>query len=233
MRFIGVDMASQPVNTGLVVLEATDVTSPPTVVQALGKATDADILAAIPAMGDHVLGIDAPLGWPARFREQMGEWTIEAWDDGIRNDLIYRATDRYLSSVLKLGNPLSVSANLIAIPAMRTRALLTRLGITALDGSEGVYETYPAASLRVWDLPNAPYKGKNGTAAARQDLLKILVDRWGIRDVDPALLAVSDHVLDALICALTVREVIKHGTSIPPEYAHVARQEGWIHVPKG
>ena len=231
MRFIGVDMASQPANTGLVVLEAHTVSDQLSVVEARGRATDTEILAAITASRDHVVAIDAPLGWPTRFREQMHHWSLREWNDEIRNDLIYRATDLFVNRDLKLGSPLSVSANLIAIPAMRTRALLTHLEITALDGSERVYETYPAASLRVWHLDGIRYKGRHATPEGRVQLLRALVDRWNIQGVDLSALTVNDHVLDALICALTAREVLNHPREIPEAYRTLAREEGWIHVP--
>jgi len=224
-------MASQPANTGLVVLESSASSNALTVVDVQDRASDTDILAAITSAGEHILAIDAPLGWPIRFREQMQDWTIAMWDDATRNDLIYRATDRYVSTVLKLGNPLSVSANLIAIPAMRTRALLTHLGVTALDGTDGVYETYPAASLRVWHLSSIPYKGRMGTSEGQRTLLQALGERWELQGADEEQLTVNDHVLDALICALTAHEVLSHPREIPSEYRALAREEGWIHVP--
>jgi len=233
LRFIGVDMASQPANTGLVILEAADAHSPLSVVDANSRASDADILEAVEAAPEYILAIDAPLGWPRRFREQLQDWTLTDWDDEIRNELIYRSTDRYVSGVLKLGRPLSVSANLIAIPAMRARALLKRLKISHLDGTDGAYETYPAASLRVWGLDEIRYKGPRGTAEGRAELLHALIRRWGLRGGDHDLLTVNDHVLDALICAITVREVRQHPREIPTEYRADAREEGWIHVPRG
>ena len=78
MRYIGVDMASQPINTGMVVLETTPDSDTLTVVAAQRPTSDADILRAVAVSDEHLLAIDAPLGWPMAFRHQMDEWTIHS-----------------------------------------------------------------------------------------------------------------------------------------------------------
>ena len=224
-------MASQPANTGMVVLETTAGSGNLTVTSVQRPTSDADILRAVAVSDEYLLAIDAPLGWPIAFRHQMEEWTIETWSSEQRDQLMYRATDAYLRAH-GLGQPMSVSANLIAIPTMRTKALLQKLGILALDGSAGVFETYPAATLRAWGLDQIPYKGSKGSEEGRQELLNALTVRWNLAVPDRSALVNSDHTLDALICALTVHMVVREGISIPPEHREEARVEGWIHVPR-
>jgi len=51
LRFIGVDMASQPANTWLVVLESSASSNALTIVDVQNRASDTDILAAILSTG--------------------------------------------------------------------------------------------------------------------------------------------------------------------------------------
>jgi hypothetical protein len=94
-------------------------------------------------------------------------------------------------------------------------------------------EVYPAAALKGWGLPHRGYKGRSNMAA-----LGNLVDAlrgalpgldWG--GVDTAA-RTSDHVLDAVVCALIARAARLGCTTGPaPEVAAQARTEGWIHLP--
>jgi hypothetical protein len=44
----------------------------------------------------------------------------------------------------------------------------------------------------------------------------------------------SDHVFDALICALVALAAVAELTATPPRHdREAARREGWIHVPTG
>src|ERR1700730_1724314 len=54
--------------------------------------------------------------------------------------------------------PLSVSADRIALPAMRTFALLVRHGVTDRSDDNKFYEVYPAGSLSQWGLTSRGYK---------------------------------------------------------------------------
>jgi hypothetical protein len=100
--------------------------------------------------------------------------------------------------------PLSVSTDLIALPAMRAMALLHRHGVTDRSGDGRFFEVYPAASLRVWGWAHRGYKAARDTAALRArttmlDQIRAALD-W--LDVPDAYAETAD-ALDSLLAALT------------------------------
>lgn len=243
VRILGLDLAAQPRTTGCVVLAPADqgrwVASEPA-----GPADD-DRLVALARDAD-VLGIDAPLGWPRAFVAAVAAHeAFGPWPGGVdRGPLTHRVTDHVVVAAGQ-GRPLSVSADRIGSPAMRG-ALLQHRWATELwgapeprDGTGRLVETYPAASLRAWGIEAAGYK--RGGAAHAEEARRV---RAGIVAhlaatvtwVDTAAVAdraaSSDHVLDALLCCLTVAAA-RTGTTAPagPAEAAAARVEGWIHVP--
>jgi len=112
------------------------------------------------------------------------------------------------------------------------------------DGSGRLVETYPAAALRRWGLlgrRGPRYKAgraadRAGERAERARMLDALRDEgegWLVVDDECAVRALeSDHVLDAMVCAL-VAVAARHGATAPapPEDRERAVREGWIHVP--
>ena len=115
-----------------------------------------------------------------------------------------RATDCYIHEATGIW-PLSVSSNLIAIPAMRCAGLLSRYeerhGPVARDGSGKLIEVYPAAALKVWGQEPTRYKRKEGASRCTRlvDWLRTAAAPWlaateGVwrlcRDSDDALDAV-------------------------------------------
>lgn len=147
--------------------------------------------------------------------------------------LKFRATDRFVRLYLRgvhdfdddyssrWPDGFSVAADKIALTALRTIRLLAAAEITDLVGQSGrVVEVYPGPTLAAWDLTGKGYKGarrsqgtdspaylQRVTAAAK------LVDQLRTSthfDVDELSFATleqraaeTDHVLDALVCALT------------------------------
>jgi predicted RNase H-like nuclease len=99
--------------------------------------------------------------------------------------------------------------------------------------------------LRCW-LPTLfsgirqSYKTKNNVAARqrREAILAALLDELGdafkITDGQRFDIAYSDDCLDALVCALVACAAAKNRTVPPetPEHHHLARIEGWIHLPQ-
>src|ERR1700731_3662215 len=73
------------------------------------------------------------------------------------DQLRFRATDRRVHETVGRW-PLSVSADRIALPAMRTFALLVRHGVTDRSDDNKFYEVYPAGSLSQWGLTSRGYK---------------------------------------------------------------------------
>jgi hypothetical protein len=116
-------------------------------------------------------------------------------------------------------HPLSVSTDLISLPAMRTMALLLRHGVTDRSGDGRFYEVYPAASLNCWDIKCEGYKQKN-ERNVRNRVVDMLQGRLQIEG-DLSKYAETDHAIDALIASLTVRAAAK-GLTVKPEGGQVA-----------
>lgn len=232
----GVDLASQAAKTAACVLEWSD--GHAAVVELKLGVGDDDIV----ALGANVdkLGIDVPLGWPIAFAEAMAAYSVKgAWPADYQHaentSYRYRRTDLWVWRHLETSPPLSVSADRIALPAMRAAALLSRWPkILSRDGSGVVIEVYPAAALRCWGLRSRQYKGKENSHS-RRELIERLLDEapWLSiegRDVDSCI--ASDDVLDALVASVVARAAAKGLTRpIPDVDLASALREGWIMVP--
>jgi hypothetical protein len=130
--------------------------------------------------------------------------------------------------------PLSVSSDLISIPAMRCAAFLARLKVTDRSGDGRVFEVYPAAALSIWGFPRDSYK--RDQQPARAALLACLRARAPWLELPAPLQArceASDDCLDALVAALIARAAALNLTLRPsPEDVEHAREEGWIALPE-
>jgi len=241
---IGIDLASKRENTGVCAIAWNPADSGSgEVVEASGNAGASDEdLRLLLHRADTRVGIDVPLGWPTRFSDSLatysrgGKWTVR------HGDCRLRATDIWLTEELTRRGlrrivPLSVAADLIAMPAMRAAHLLSAAGLEAMprDGSARIVEVYPAAALASWGLPSRAYKGKKGTDI-RDRLLEDVLTRLAGRVVVPShhrqRLVAIDHAFDAFIAAL-VAGCHERGltTPIPPELRAMARVEGCILLP--
>ena len=240
MRILGIDLAAQPRNTGVVVLDPGEsgrwrADLPPEV------ATDEHLV----ELGGHVdlIGVDAPLGWPIAFVQAVrAHEDREPWPGTKdRRSLTHRHTDNVVRDHGR-GQPMSASADLLGHVAMRC-ALLQRDwaerwgGAAPRDGSGRLVEVYPAAALRAWHLPERGYKGQSAEAGrVRKAILAGIVDdcsTWLDLDRVRSACIDSDHTLDALLSALNALAARAHQT-FPPESVedhHCAVLEGWIHVP--
>jgi hypothetical protein len=240
---VGVDLAAQPVNTGLCRIDW----DAGVVVSVVGGATDDAIVEAICDPDVDRVGIDAPLGWPDAFVDAVvahhggAPWPGAGADpDDDRRRLRLRHTDVVVATTTGR-QPMSVSADRIAVAAMRAALLqhLVRqqLGDTAVDrsGTTGVVaEVYPAGALTVWGLVASGYKGSGG-ADRRVAILAELEARSGVAVTDERRQAMvaSDHLLDAFICALIARSIVDGAAPGPSAgEVDVARREGWIYVPE-
>lgn len=192
------------------------------------------------------IGIDAPLGWPVAFVAAVGDpdaWPLAAEVEPVA--LVRRRTDRWVHE-LTGKVPLSVSADLIAYPAMRAQRLLRRyreLTGASIDrsGLTGpVCEVYPDVGVTRFGLRRegerrVSYKRAAGQEA-RRDLLDTLCERapWLVLSpVQRADCVATDDHFDALIAALITRSVqLGLSEPPPPELAAEATREGWIHLPR-
>jgi predicted nuclease with RNAse H fold len=242
VRVLGIDLAASAKNTGAVAIHPVG----------LGKwqATELDRPADDDALVDaarHVdfIGVDCPLGWPTAFVDSiMAHQEFQPWSWPVgRETLTHRDTDRAVRA-LGAGTPMSVSADRLGSVAMRCALLQQRWGNEVWsqpgprDGSGPLLEVYPAAALRAWHVPSNGYKNRQDAAAALavRELvvahLVAVVGEW--LDISPlrAKCATSDHVLDALVCALIALAAKAGMTHQPPdEHRQAALVEGWIHVP--
>jgi predicted nuclease with RNAse H fold len=233
MITLGIDLASDPKKTGMCTVAWSEGQA---VVEKLRVgADDYQIVSAVEEA--DVVGIDAPFGWPVAFEELLAgsspRWT-GPWSAATRDVLRFRATD-FRVRALTGHWPLSVSSDLIAVPALRCVRLLERIGVTDRSGDGRVYETYPAAALHVWGLQARGYKGPK-RKDEREKLWAVLTEQAPWLQVDEAaaveLLVERDDALDALIAALIARAATRGETVLPAsgERDHAAT-EGWIHVP--
>jgi predicted nuclease with RNAse H fold len=243
VRTLGVDLAAAAAKTAVAVL-AWAGGSGRLEHLALGVG-DQEILDLFGA--SDMTGIDCPVGWPDAFLPFIaGHLNFNADPvldyDGIegRRLLAYRETDRFVTAQTGL-IPLSVSADRLAHPAMRCAVIQAKVarehGPQARDGSARLAEVYPAASLKLWDLPARGYKGRG---AAERERLSAALDAlstaapWLDLAGHDAQLAVSDDLFDALIASLTARAVALGRTLRPDDgHARAALSEGWIHLPRG
>lgn len=226
MRTVGVDLSSQDRDTAVCVVDWEQ--QPRIAALEIGVGNDALVER---LRGGDPAGIDAPFGWPARFVAAVAGWNEAGvwpgpWDRGTQRELRLRETDRWIAA--EIGKwPLSVSADSIAMCAMRTATVLHALG--PVDRVRGPrFEAYPAAALLRWGIPSVGYK--RDSAVRGRVLAALGIDPDGEHE----RLVASDHALDALLCALIARAAALGETHPPPPEldAAVIAREGWIHLPR-
>lgn len=243
MITLGIDLAAEPARTGVCrvrwsggaaeVLEARGDTPATRTGPDDAPLDNAELLRLI--AGSDATGIDAPFGWPRRFVDALAAWSAQGtwpvpWEPDARRDLRLRATDRWLAARPDQPRPpLSVAADTIAVCAMRACALLAALPGPVDRVAGPCREVYPAGALHAWAIPAGDYKR---STAAREQLLDRFAATVRIGAADRARCVASDHVFDALLCALVARAAAT-GRTIPPpaELEDLARAEGWIHLP--
>ncbi|MBK6871390.1 MAG: DUF429 domain-containing protein [Kineosporiaceae bacterium] len=236
----GVDLATEPAKTATATITWT--AGRAVVSSVLLGADDDDILNSI--AGVDVLGIDCPLGWPddfVAFLQAHHNGHVVAPVDVIGRDwrrrLANRATDRQVHLVCGV-TPLSVAADRIALTAMRAAGILARLADEGRpvdrSGSGVVVEVYPAASLKIWQLPHQGYKRAENQLVREQLIASLLVAApWLDLGSSSDLCVRSDDALDAVIAALTAR-AHKLGLTTTPAAGlqrEQATREGWIALP--
>jgi hypothetical protein len=244
MRSLGIDLAAEPAGTAA--FEITWGDGAAKGVLHAGGLDDRRLLGLIGAADKA--GIDCPFGWPRPFVEAVAAHGdgAAAWPGrgragpDYRRSLRYRLTDEVVRQRVGWW-PLSVSTDLIGVPAMRCAGLLDALAAAGqpVDRTGGgrVVEVYPAAALRRWGLPHRGYKKGKG-AAVRSIALDRLLALLPWLVVDPVALERcrgNDDAFDALVCALVARAAAL-GLTIPPDPGHQTERavaEGWIHLPTG
>lgn len=210
------------------------------------ESADDDTLVEVVVDATHV-GVDAPLGWPDAFvGSVVAHHRGEGWTAGVdRTSLRYRLTDLRTRELVGGRLPLSVSTDLLGVVGLRCALLQQRWADEAWgeaaprDGSGVLSETYPAAAFAAWRIDVKGYKSRDRSDAARSTRQRIVGQLSAATvawlDVDPIVdrSVASDHVLDALACAL-VACAVTSGTTHGPgaDEREIALREGWIHVPR-
>ena len=226
MRALGVDLASQPTNTSVAILEGTRVVE-------LRSTADDDTIVELATTCDAT-GIDAPLGWPDAFVDVVtahhrGDPTPPADPRALQ----LRRTDVVVHE--RTGKrPLSVSTDRIGVVALRAIRLLERLAGPGADrsGGAGIYETYPGGAIATWALVDRSYK-RVDSLPERTVIVDALAEHLQLGPHRDQMIA-NDDDLDAVLCAALAALAHRGRTIAPtPDEDPIARREGWIHVPSG
>ncbi|MFC4070445.1 DUF429 domain-containing protein [Actinoplanes subglobosus] len=238
MLTAGVDLAAERAGTAVAVVRWSAASA--RVEDVILPAGDDAVLAAVRAAGKT--GVDCPLGWPDAFvryvtAHQDGAAETASGDKAWRRGLAWRHTDEIVRATVPPIVPLSVAADKIGHAALRCAHLQSRLAAEGRpvdrSGAGPVVEVYPAASLRIWGLPWNGYKG-TAQLAARIELVDQLraAAPWLDLGAFADRCVRSDHVLDAVVAALTARAAACGLTAGPaPDQLGAARREGWIALP--
>jgi hypothetical protein len=173
------------------------------------------------------IGIDCPLGWPEPFVDALASHRkLKSWPgrgadpDQYRRLVKYRLTDLVVAD--RDGHaPLSVSADLIGVVALRCALLLDQYAARRKplrrDGLGLVAEVYPAAALRRW-LPDArgSYK-RRGDHTLLRSMVADIADALPLKFADGSreLCETSHDAFDALVRALVARAVVLRQTRRP------------------
>ncbi len=235
MITLGVDLASRPERTAACAIEWAHGRA--RVVDVACGQDDEALLERI--AGADKAGLDVPFGWPEAFVERVARFHAGGdWPATTVAALRFRETDRVVAA--RTGRwPLSVSSDLIGVPAFRAARLLSRLGDQghAVDrrGAGRLVEVYPAAALRLWGFASTGYKRREGRGSLVTLLGELRRRTCGWLDLGAAaqrLCGASDDALDALVAALVARAAAL-GLCEPPPPEHVERaaREGWVALP--
>lgn len=234
-------MPRKRIKTGLALLTLQDSAPALRLRTLLLGASDSAIITAAGQV--HKMGVDVPLGWPQPFLQLIAahnSWSTDSLSESNkawRSQFVYRSTDLWVREHFGL-RPLSVSADLIAHPALRWVSIESQLRAhqigCARDGSQRICEVYPAGALHQWGINNRGYKGTSVAAAGRREAIVAALEAritcdWGDKR---ALLLRSDDALDAVLAALVAACVHAGHAYGPPEaLGDVAAREGWLWLP--
>lgn len=256
--YIGVDLATQPVKTGVCVLEWPVHGRPQGRFVEVAGRTDVELVKLF--KGASAVAIDVPFGWPAAFRSAIEMWSKDqVWegpgydDKDVSERLRYRETDRecarrvreavrrrrenHKETLVKLRLPqvgISVSTNWLGATALRGAGLLAQAahteGIRFDRGSDR-----PEATSIVEAYPAAALASWDRTWAGLgfewPDVPARDEFKSRIDFEEPDGLENRDN-FDAVVCALVAR-AWHLGCCVPAtEMARGQQQEeGWIALP--
>lgn len=244
MLIAGLDLAAEPKNTALAVIDWRDDSAE--LIELRLDVRDSEIVAA--ASGLEKLGIDCALGWPKPFAEFLAAQVASAGhaknnhsqeafvgDIDFRRTLAYRETDRNLYQLTGRW-PLSVSTDRLGLTAIRAAGILSQLAKAGMDADRAgrglVVEVYPGATIRRWGFAAEGYRT---SPQIRAHLLADLAERapwlW-ITEEQSALAVESCDALDAIFAALAARAAqLGHFNKPSADQLALAEIEGWLALP--
>lgn len=247
MRTAGVDLASQPKQTAVCVIDwGTTGGRAARVDHYSAGWTDDHLIDVMSDPGTDRIGIDAPFGWPIEFVTAISAYRDHGiWPVADPDCLRYRATER------QLGGGLSPSLDQLVWIVLRCARLLDRYArqeATGIDrtGEGRFVEVYPAAALDRWGMSPAKsqnnpgsYKGDKAEQSARRERLmgELAVELVSTLDLPDDFIgscngAGGDHLVDALVAALVARSMaVGNCDPIPSDAIRRAQDEGWIRLP--
>lgn len=234
---VGVDVASDPKNTGIAWgrFDHSGMRVTHTEMGVAAVPLAAHLAAGIGETRRVLLALDAPLGWPMPLTEALHTHVAgEPLPAVPANHLFRRYTDRFIKE--KLGKqPLDVGADRIARTAYTALTLLAdlrrhlnrriALAWTPAWRGIGAIEVYPAATLRAHGIHAPGYRAPPGLAVRRQ-IVDALRRHLDIQTGIPALDQRAD-ALDAVLCLLAAQDFITGHALSPPNRREI-RREGWI-----
>lgn len=236
MNVIGIDMATQPTNTGLALLDHEQ----REVLEVTTGEVDSPIetIAGWLERGPALLAIDAPLGWPVALGRELVEHRAGQPVGSSRNAMFRRHCDEWIRA--QTGKtPLEVGADRIARTAHAAVELVemlrrrTGLELDLAWSSEieepAIIEVYPAAVLALRGLPSSGYKRERDDAI-RQQIVGGL-EQHCVMPADDDLPLRNADALDAIVAAVAGMDFLDGRCTPPgPEAEELAHQEGWIWV---
>jgi hypothetical protein len=238
---VGVDCAVESARVGLALGRLIGDTLHIVEAECPGKRPVADVVKAwLPHAEPVLLALDAPLGWPAPLANALCGHQAGGPLQPDAHLLFRRFTDREVHR--RYGKmPLDVGADRIARTAHSALRLLQELrDVTGqriplawqpADVTDvAAIEVYPAATLRVHELPSSGYKQPNQTDV-RNEIMVGLHGHLELRlQLELALIRDAD-ILDAVVCVLAGADFLR-GAAVPPPAIDptIVTKEGWIWV---
>lgn len=234
----GVDLSTTPANTAAVSIQWSAGSA--RVDQMVTPLAAPELIDLVRAHSNDHWGIDVPFGWPeafARFVDahQRGPTDPVYAEGSWASPLRLRRTDQGLMAgePARRVNPLSVAHDRLGSVAVLWALVEQRLAgadppvVIDRSGMTGtVFETYPAGIRVQWGLPKRGSIDERQLVAARLTAAGIDHEALNVREA-------TEHVWDALLCALAARA---HALGDRPRLSAsdraTAEAEGWIHLPR-
>jgi hypothetical protein len=181
-----------------------------------------------------LVGIDAPLGWPAAMGAELQHHRAGDAFRETKDAMFHRETDRLVRERIAK-KPLEVGADKIARAAHSALAALGMLREASgkplplawsHDFSEpSAIEVYPAGTLKARGLAHSGYK-EPSQLHVRRDIATRLSDE--LVGLEPYIDGSAD-VFDACLCLAAAKDFLE-GRAEPPRNMELAKREGWIWI---